>query len=190
MDRIRLKIYGASEAVGIDDFSLLILVDEAMKRQLVVMCDKPMGKQVALRISHQPEVEKLLPETVGKLLSDRGITQQLEVEIVGQNEGEYITLIRDVLTGKEYPIRCSDGVLFSLVNDVPLYASQVLMRMQSADFVPGDCTKVPLPINIMTEKILQMSLKQAIEKENFEIASRLRDELKRRHHDDSEINRK
>lgn len=186
MDKIKLKFIGISEVIGIDDVSLLTLVDEEEHRQLIVTCDKAMSKQIKLRMMAKPELKTLYPEAVDALLQDYGI-RQLEVDIVGHNEGTYVTQITDSSTGVSYPVRCSDGILFSLVHGCPLYATAQLMMKQSVSYQPGS-PKVALPINVISDEMLKMSLDKAIEIENYEMASNLRDELKRRHHDDDQNN--
>ena len=185
MGKVKLKFLGISEVVGVDDISLLTLVDEGEQRQLIVTCDKTMSKQIQLRMMNRPELKLLYPEVMDALLQDYGI-RQLEVDIVGHREGEYITQITNPSTGMSHPVRCSDGILFSLVHHCPLYITTQLMITQSVSYQPGS-PKIALPINVLTDKMLQMSLDKAIELENYEMASNLRDELKRRHrHDDQD----
>lgn len=186
MDKIKLKLIGISEVVGVDDISLLALVDENEHRQLIVTCDKDMTKQFKLRMTKRPELKLLYPEVMDALLLDYNV-RQLEVDIVGHQNGEYITQITDLSTGATHPVRCSDGILFSMVHHCPLYITTSLMMTQSVSYEPGS-PKVALPINVLTDEMLQMSLNKAIELENYEMASNLRDELKRRHHHDGENN--
>ena len=181
VDRIKLKLMGISDVVGIDDISLLSLVDEAEERQLIVSCDKMMGRQIQLRMMDKPGLEHLYPEVMTKMLLAQS-SQQMEVMIYDLREGTYRTEVIDTLTGKKYPIRCSDGIFFSLLMDCPLFASRSVMLKQAANYHPGSA-KVALPINVISDKMLRFSLDKAIEMEDYEMASNLRDELKKRHPD-------
>lgn len=175
---------GISEIVGLTDISLLALVDENEKRQLIVTCDRNMRKQIQMRMMDKPELANRYPEVMASLLKSQ-VYCSPQVVITGQQEGKYITEIEDTMMGRHYPIRCSDGVLFSMVFDCPLYATWDVMLRQSVPFQPGS-TKVALPINVITDEMLQVSLKKAIEVEDYEMASNLRDELKKRHAHDGE----
>lgn len=61
-----------------------------------------------------------------------------------------------------------------------IYADHGLMTKQSAEYNPN-FTQMAVPVNVITDKMLEESLRKAIENENYELASSLRDELKKRH---------
>lgn len=182
MDKVKLKLIGISEIVGLKDIVLLALVDENDRRQLIVTCDTDMRKQIQLRMMDRQNLDNRYPEVMASLLKTYG-HQNLEVLIKGQRDGEYITVLCDSKEGREWPIRCSDGILFSLISECPLFATFEVMLRQSVPFLPGS-TKVALPINVITDEMLQTSLSKAIECEDYEMASNLRDELKKRHSKD------
>lgn len=179
MDKYRLKLSGMSEIVGLTDIALLSLVDENKERQLIVTCDKNMRKQIQMRMMNKPELVNRFPEVAVDILKNQAF-MGFEVVITGMKEGEYLTEIRETIMGKNYPIRCSDGILFAMLYGCGLYATREVMMHQSVPFAPGS-TRVALPINVITDEMLQMSLKKAIEVEDYEMASNLRDELKKRH---------
>lgn len=177
MDKIRLKIMGLSEIVGLEDIVLLVLVDEAKVRQLIVPCERNMRKELQMRMMDKPDLSNRCLEVTSKILKDQ--ICEFEVVITRVEDGQYLAEVREQLSGRVYPIRCSDGVLFSLINDCPLYASRNVMQFESVPFQPGS-SKVALPINIITNEMLQTSLNKAIETEDYEMASQLRDELMKR----------
>lgn len=179
LDRVRLKLTGLSEIVGVDDVSLLALVNEEEQRQLIVTCDTAMRKQIMMFMKDKPESATLYPKVLADILQAQGC-QQLIVMITGVKDGEYVTEIIDELSGRHFPIRCSDGILFGYVGRVPIYTTRSLMLAQSVPYRLGE-TRVGLPLTILSEGMLKMSLEKAIEMENYEMASNLRDELKRRH---------
>ena len=179
MDKIKLRLQGLSEIVGIEDISLLSLVDEGEERQLVVTCDQAMRKEIQMRMMDKREMTFRCPEVMAKLMNARGY-QQFEVLISGQVDGEYFTEVWDMMNDHHFQIRCSDGILFALANNCPIYATRRLMLQQSVPYQAGS-TKVALPVNVITDEMLEQSLQKAIELENYEMASNLRDELKKRH---------
>ena len=76
-------------------------------------------------------------------------------------------------------IRASDAVLLSLVGDIPLYIESGLMLRQSVPYNENS-RGVSLPVNTISDEMLQAALDKAIADENYELASHLRDEKKRR----------
>ena len=67
----------------------------------------------------------------------------------------------------------------SLVGDIPLYIESGLMRRQSVAYRENS-RGVSLPVNTISDEMLQAALDKAIADENYELASHLRDEKKRR----------
>lgn len=177
--KTKLKLMGVSEIVGIDDVALLGLIDEAQQRQLIITCDKNMRGQILRYLTNKQEFKKCLPMVMGDILSSMGLVN-VEVNLLSIHDGEYETELVDTVSNRHFPIRCSDGILLAVANDYPIYASFSLMLAQSVPFKSGQ-TKIGLPLSVLSENMLQMSLKKAIELENFEMASNLRDELKKRH---------
>lgn len=104
----------------------------------------------------------------------------LEVRINGVKDGVYQTEIYDRLTQKSFPIRCSDGIFMSVACKLHIYASAEVMRLHSIPF-ESSATKVGLPIAVLSDSMLKDALQKAIETENYEMASNLRDELYKRH---------
>ena len=179
MDKIKLKLTAISEILGVDDVVLLNLVDEAMDRELFVTCEKKMAKEFQMYMLDKGETKTLLPSVMFAIMQSQSY-QQLMVVVKDVQDGEYEVEVVDTLQDKHYPIRCSDGILLSLACDIPLYASYHLMLNQSVKFKMG-ASRVGLPLTVLSDDMLKMSLEKAIETENYEMASNLRDELNKRH---------
>nr|WP_294726579.1 UvrB/UvrC motif-containing protein [Prevotella sp.] len=183
MSYVKLKVKGLSQILGSDNLMLVMLVDEAEKRQLVVPCDHQQAYQLRLRMEHHQVVntKHLLPEILIDLLPP-SIKSKLRVEIFGLQEGKYLSCLHDMETDEKKEIRCTDGILFSIINKIPIYIDADLMGKQSAEYHAG-YVQMPVPVNVITDKMLEDSLRKAIDNENYELASNLRDELKKRHPD-------
>jgi len=178
MSKERLKFKGVSEIVGTENLGLLILTDEAMLRQITVVCDKAIAVQIELRVKRLPVTRIMLPEVLCKILETVG-KQRFEIMIDDIDNGQYHTVLNDTYTLDSLLIRTSDAVLLSLVSDIPIYIDSMLMKRQS---VPYDrfARGVSLPVNTISDEMLQMALDKAVADENYELASHLRDEQKRR----------
>lgn len=169
---------GVSEIVGTDDLGLLILTDESKERQITIVCDKAMAVQIELRVKKLPITRIMLPEVMSKLLSSYA-DSDFELLIDDIIDGQYRTLLYNRTTLTPMLIRASDAVLLSLVGDIPLYIESGLMRRQSVAYRENS-RGVSLPVNTISDEMLQAALDKAIADENYELASHLRDEKKRR----------
>lgn len=179
-----LLIKSVSEILGINDVALVSLVNATETRQIVVSCELEMRDLIMKYMTDRPETQMLFPSVVNDILATRD-KSSLEVRINGVIDGVYQTEIYDRLTQKSFPIRCSDGIFMSVACKLHIYASAEVMRLHSIPYVTG-ATKVGLPLSVLSEKLLKNSLQMAIETENYEMASNLRDELNKRHKDKHE----
>ncbi|HIW44002.1 MAG TPA: bifunctional nuclease family protein [Candidatus Prevotella stercoripullorum] len=178
MTKERLIFKGVSEIVGTEDLGLLILTDEAKERQITIVCDKAMAVQLELRIKKIPITRIMLPEVLCRMLKNNG---GLDYELLIDNiiDGQYRTILYDKETMDPLLIRASDAVLLSIVANIPLYIEAGLMRRQSVMY-NENAKGVSLPVNTISDEMLQVALDKAIADENYELASHLRDEKKRR----------
>lgn len=178
MDKEKLIFKGVSEIVGTEDLGLLILTDEAQERQISIVCDKAMAVQLELRVKAVPVTGIMLPEVLCKLLSTQ---TDLELELIIDElvDGQYRTLLYNKNTLSPVIIRASDAVLLSLVGGIPLYIDSRLMKRQSVAYKENS-KGVSLPVNTISDDMLQTALDKAIADENYELASHLRDEKRRR----------
>lgn len=178
MSRERLIFKGVSEIVGTENLGLLILTDEASQRQITVVCDKAMAVQVELRLKKVEVSSIMLPEVMCRVLDSVG-KQRFELSIEDIVDGQYRTMLHDAYTLESHLIRTSDAVLLSIVGKIPIYIDSKLMRRQS---VPYDkyARGVSLPINTISDEMLRAALDKAVADENYELASHLHDEQKRR----------
>lgn len=178
MNKIRLVLKGVSEIVGDDNLGLLILTDVAQTRQLSIICDKQMEYQFGLRMSKAPVANIMLPEVMAQVIS-RQTTLNIEMQIYDIVDGQYQASLVNNDTLQTVPIRASDAILFSFVSHCPLYIDERLMMRQSVPYStnsPG----MAIPVNSISNSMLQSALKKAIQEENYELASHLHEEMQRR----------
>ena len=175
MNKVKVNFKSISEIVGTSDIGLLVLVDEKEERQLAVTCDKQMIHQLSLRLQQAPEMEKLLPEVlvqvIGKL-SD-------ELVISALKGGEYKAMLINTSTLDIVPIKVGDAILLSVISDIPLFVEQGLMLRQSIPYTV-QAKGMKIPVNALTDEMLSSALAKAVEDENYELATHLRDEINRR----------
>lgn len=183
----RLIFKGVSEIVGTEDMGLLILTDENNMRQISIVCDKAMAVQLELRTKEIPIVKIMLPEVLCRM---QGINPNSGYELLIDDlvEGQYRTTLYDKKNKKAEIIRASDAVLLSYVAKIPIYIDSVLLARQSVAYSEKNSRGVSLPVNTISDKMLQAALEKAILEENYELASHLRDEKKRRERNSNKAN--
>ena len=178
MSLVKLRFKSVSEIVGNDDVGLLVLVTEDERRQLTIVCDKGMVYQFGLRKSEVPIKNKLLPEVLWQVVC-RNVQTPFKVVINDIADGQYKTLLYNSDILQAYPVRASDGVLLAYIAKMPIYIEEQLLLRQS---VPHDdnSTNVSIPVNVLSDEMLQKALDKAVSEENYEQASHLLDEKRRR----------
>lgn len=175
---VRLVYKGLSELRGSKDIGLIILTDEAQKRQIAVVCDKHIVNQFRIRMVREVNTSRLLPEVMAKMLKeDTANAYHLAIDAI--ENGVYRARIVNEQTLGTTEIRVSDGVLMSRIADYPIYMEDALFDRQSVPFTP-QATGMALPINAISEDMLQDALQKAIEREDYEMANQLSRELKKR----------
>lgn len=174
MKRLQLRFENIQEIVGGDHLSVIMLTDEARKRAISLICDEVMTHQILMRLQARDTCKNMLPEALVGMLPG-----QYEMMIYGVHDGQYQVVLADKEFEKSQRIRISDAILLSIISGYPIYIEETLMNQQSMPF-EEHARGVAIPINTMDKKRLNFALEQAIHNENYELASKLRDEIKRR----------
>lgn len=178
MSLVSLHLKGISKITGESGLGLLELVTDDGLLQLSVVCDHAMVHQFGLRLSHVPIRHKLLPEVLWAALGE-GWRLNLQVVFADFRDGEYIVYLKNEQTMQSWPVRASDAILFSMVAQVPILAEQRLMDGYAAP-VDKSGKGVVMPLKLLPTEILRQALQQAIDREDYEQASHLSEELKKR----------
>jgi hypothetical protein len=174
MERVRLRFENIQQVVGNDDLSVIMLTDENRKRALSIICDGQMSRQLVMRLQSPDRCRQMLPEVLVQMLPG-----EYEIMIYGIYDGQYQVVLEDRHHESYSRLRISDAILLNIISRYPLYIEESLMLHQSIPF-DENAKGVAIPINTMDSRRLNMALERAISEEDYELASQLRDELKRR----------
>lgn len=185
MNKVRLLFNNVSQILGNDNIAVIVLTDEFELQQITLICDKTTKEAINMRVKKLSETKDMLPEVLTEMLKAKGINNY-EILIQDVNDGQYITVVRDNSNGDNFRVKASQAILLSIISDIPIYITEELMRKQANDFF-GKGLKLSMPINVITDSMLEESLKKAIEDENYEIASKLSKELNKRKNKDHNI---
>lgn len=174
MKRLLLRFENIQQVVGDEHLSVIMLTDESRQRALSIVCDEEVTQQFLLRLHTQDVCQTFLPEALVQMLPSK-----YEMTIYGIHDGQYQVVLSDTDFERSARLRISDAVLLNIISAFPLYIEEELMKHQCVPF-EENAQGIAIPINTMDQKRLNVALEQAIDAENYELASQLRDELKRR----------
>lgn len=175
---VEVVLSGVSKVSAMGEICLLVLLDQKKMRQLAVLCDEHLFQQVYVRLSDEKQDwGNEYPEVFASLLKESG--RKFEVDIYGMSRGIYQASLVDVETGESKAIKCSHAVFMALVANFPIYVDADLMRRMGTPYETG-AAKASLPISVLPERLIKKTMDDAIAAEDYELASDLRDELKRR----------
>lgn len=175
--RIKLCVSGVCEIVGGCGMALIMLTDEKRSRLMAIVSDQLSGREIVMRVAGAPKLQQRLPETLVRI---SGISEEThEIIVYDVYGGEYKTALHHKYEDTNMPLRVSDAVLLSLVAHLDILMEENFFQKQS---VPYDAKahSMALPINSLNTKMLKGALQKAIDEENYEMASQIRDELNKR----------
>ena len=175
MKRIRLRFENLQQVKGSDTMGIILLTDTNRMNVITVVCDEPMMQQIVMRLQNRQLCPTMLPEALVSMLPSK-----CEMMVFGLYQGQYQVVLMDE-KGESARLRMSDAVLLMLISDIPLYIEESLMTRQSTPY-DETASGIAIPINTMDVPRLKMALQRAIDDENYELASQLRDEIYRRNH--------
>ncbi len=184
MASIQLKFQAAAEVNGKEQDGLLLLSDQEQQRQLVITCSRKILKEITERksndIQSNDDIAKILWEMIHWQTS-----LELSVRINTLEDGIYKALLINEENQFSLPINADTAILLSIVshNEIPIFMDAALFRRQSSVYQPN-AKGLQLPLNILSEPMLHNLLDNAVKSERYEIASELRDELKKREEED------
>lgn len=179
MSRIRLFLQQASEVVGGNKDGLLVLTDSYQERQLVVPCQGRLLEEFKSRLdkheNHSGMIDILLD------VIDNQTSLSLSLLITSVENGAYRAVLNNEDTQRQISIGGVEAVLLNTISKdkIPLYIDEDLFLKQSSKF-NMKAEGVALPVNALPVSMLEKTLGKAVAAENYELASQLRDELKRR----------
>lgn len=179
MASIQLKFQAAAEVNGKEQDGLLLLSDQEQQRQLVITCSRKILKEITERKSNDinnDDIAKILWEMI-----HWQTTLELSIHINTLEDGVYKALLINEENQFSLPINADTAILLSIVshNEIPIFMDAALFRRQSSVYQPN-AKGLQLPLNILSEPMLHNLLDNAVKSERYEIASELRDELKKR----------
>ena len=191
MKKIELNIIGLSYSQAQSNSYALVLGEKNGKRRLPIVIGHYEAQAIALEIEKMKPTRPLTHDLFFNFAKVFGITL-IEVQITKFLEGIFhAALICDNgISIKEIDSRTSDAVALSIRFNCPIYTTEEIMSLAGivfdedesvAESPEGTSSSNDEPtIKNFTLEELEDALKQAIEEEDYEKASLIRDEIKKR----------
>lgn len=161
-----------------DDVCLITLTDEGEKRALYIVLEKEVANEIKMHEKMMEDADCQLADVFSKVLKDEGAVHYRIVFEGILNQGLKAKLV-NTITDASYDIRPEMAVLLSLKSDFEMCTSLDVLQKFSTPY-NKNVMSVALPIMSLPDSLLHKALEKAVEEENYEGASFIRDEMKRR----------
>ena len=161
-----------------DDVCLITLTDEGEKRALYIVLEKEVANEIKMHEKMMEDADCQLVDVFSKVLKDESAVHYRIVFEGILNQGLKAKLV-NTITDASYDIRPEMAVLLSLKSDFEMCTSLDVLQKFSTPY-NKNVMSVALPIMSLPDSLLHKALEKAVEEENYEGASFIRDEMKRR----------
>jgi bifunctional DNase/RNase len=186
VERVQVDILGLSTSPASGGAYALILKEMGGSRRLPIIIGAFEAQSIALEVEGIKPPRPLTHDLMKTIIDRMGVSLS-EVVVHELRDGTFYAKIS--LDSQEIDSRPSDAIALAVRYSVPIYVSERVM--EEASFVPeseseeGEKLSLPTqekkPVHLKMSKLesLNAQLKEAIEKEEYEKAARLRDEIRK-----------
>lgn len=193
MEKLRLEIIGMSYSQSQSGAYAIILGEQEGKRRLPIIIGSFEAQAIAIEIE-KIKTPRPLTHDLFKSFAETFHINVTEVIINKFSEGVFYAVLQcsDGDTVKEVDSRTSDAIALALRFNCPIYtyenimmAAGIIMDEETSEPIQADVDKDitanledDLSVHTITE--LQQLLKKTVESEDYEKASKIRDEINKR----------
>lgn len=191
-NKVKLSVLGISFSQVQAGAYALIFAEEDGIRRLPIVIGTPEAQSIAIVMEGITPPRPLSHDLVCTIWRELGI-ELLEVLIHKFEDGAFFSELLLLQHGKEYRIdsRTSDAVALAIRTRSPIYTTEEIMQKMAIVFDEQAPTGSPELQNSEVERkdeelsdlqleALKNRLDDAVQEENYELATRLRDEINRR----------
>ncbi|MDR2950091.1 MAG: bifunctional nuclease family protein [Prevotella sp.] len=189
-DKIRLSVLGFSFNQTQSGTYGLVLAEEDGLRRLMIIVGTPEAQSIAFKLQGSIPPRPLTHDLFQSLLSQLSISL-LEINIYKYENGVFFSrmVFRQANKTVEIESRTSDAIAIALRTKAPIFTSEFIMQSQAVVFDENvtpenlhedEKDNLALDYSLLNKDELETLLKDAIDGEDYELASLLRDELMRK----------
>jgi len=185
LERVQVEILGLSTSSASGGAYALILKESSGSRRLPIIIGAFEAQAIALEIEGIKPPRPMTHDLLKSVIDTLGYSIS-EVTITELRDGTFYARISlDTAVNDEIDSRPSDAIALAVRYNVPIFVSEEVLA--EAGFVPEDeegaSGSDPESTAGQTKErqlvALQARLQEAIQKEDYELAARLRDDIKR-----------
>ncbi len=186
MEKIKLVYQGAFAIPDAEEACVVTLTDTQEVRALSIVTDKPMANEIKLHQLDKEVKHPHLADVLAKMICEQGPQNYHVVFEANGKIGPKAKLV-NVITSTEYSLPQDEAVLLAVAAGLEIFTNMEVLQNFTTPF-SKDVMSVALPIVGLPDSLLKKALEKAVEEENYEGASFIRDEMKRRQEEKDEKN--
>ena len=176
---VELKVADLSNSLAQANAYALLLQEKDGKRRLPVIIGSVEAQAIAFKLKNFNAPRPFTHDLFVSLAGEFGARLK-EVLIYKVVEGVFYSYLFFESKDRTFRLdaRTSDAVALALRFDCPIYATEEILRSESIRAEEGGAFSVP--ITVVGIPVLKEALAKAVAEENYELASQLRDEIRKR----------
>ena len=187
-NKVKLSVLGFSFNQTRTGTYGMVLAEEHGIRRLMVVVGTPEAQSIAFKLQNSTPPRPLTHDLIQTLLYEYKIVL-VEVLIYKYVDGVFFSrlLLRQGDMYVELESRTSDAVGIALRTKSPIYTTEDIMQEQGVVFDDNSSGEekdeeldLPLDYSLLNEDELKVMLEEAVKGEDYELASILRDELRKK----------
>lgn len=186
MEKIKLVYQGVFAIPDAEEACVVTLTDTQEVRALSIVTDKPMANEIKFHQLDKDVKHPHLVDVLAKMICEQGSQNYHVVFEANGKIGPKAKLV-NVITSTEYSLPQDEAVLLAVAAGLEIFTNMEVLQNFTTPF-SKDVMSVALPIVGLPDSLLKKALEKAVEEENYEGASFIRDEMKRRQEEKDEKN--
>ena len=170
--------FGIPEGFGT---CIISLVDEAEKRALSILTQEYVAEQLKACNSKTSDFNNDVISVLWTLF-DRLNVDDFYLEFDATPERGIYAILVNKITNERMSIKPDQAVLLAMAADMEMYTTKMVMKELSTPFNKENVTSTAcsVPLLALPDQMLEKALDCAINEEDYEAASAIRDEIERR----------
>ncbi|MBQ7966940.1 MAG: bifunctional nuclease family protein [Bacteroidaceae bacterium] len=184
--KVELKVQDLLQKAANDKFYIALLRERDGNRSLPILVGLLEAQAIAMFLRDVSTERPMLHDLIAGMADAFAIRIQ-EVYIYKVKGGVFYSYLVCEQYGQTVNVdaRTSDAIAIALHQGRPIYIDEELLNAQCMHDEGGGAYS--MPITVMNTEVLRGVLKTAIEREDYELAAHLRDVIREREGDNSEL---
>lgn len=174
----RLKYQGVFDIPEGDGTCVISLTDEGEKRAFTLLANRSIALDLKNHVNEMNDNSSRLVDVLCRVIGEDQWKNYF-IRLEGLHDRGYKAYLCNREDGAEMILQPDEAVLLSLVAKIDIGASLETFQKYSMPF-DRNVQTVALPILALPDSLLKKALEKAVNEENYESASFIRDEIKRR----------